>query len=497
LHGVTGSGKTEIYIQLIKEQLEQNKQVLYLLPEIAITPQITLRLQAVFGDKVGVYHSKFNDNERIEIWQKTQTKEYLLILGVRSSIFLPFSDLGLVIIDEEHETTYKQYNPAPRYNARDTSIILASLFDAKTLLGTATPSIETYYNCKTNKYGLVELNTRYGKSVMPEIIIYNIKEARRKKQMKSMFSPLLIDEINFSLEKQKQIILFQNRRGFAPFLECKECGWVPYCENCDVSLTYHKRKNYLICHYCGYTQNVPTRCNACGSTNTSTIGVGTEKIEDEINLIFPNAISERMDVDTTGKKNAHEKIIKNFQNGNVNILIGTQMISKGLDFKNVELVGIINADEMINFPDFRAYERAYHLLTQVSGRAGRSNEKGKVIIQTSTPENILFKFIKNNDYKNFYKTELPDRQKFKYPPFFKLIKLQIKHKKYELTETASTILANELKNVFGELVLGPEDALIPRIKNFYIREILIKIPLIYLTYSIPETLFPQLLSQRE
>ena len=476
LHGVTGSGKTEIYIQLIKEQLDKGKQVLYLLPEIAITPQITLRLQSVFGDKVGVYHSKFSDNERVEIWRKTESEDYKLILGVRSSIFLPFNNLGLVIVDEEHESTYKQYNPSPRYHARDTAIVLASLFKAKTLLGTATPSIETYYNAQNGKYGLVELQSRFGESQMPEIIIYDIKEARRKKQMKSMFSPLLIDEITASLEQKKQIILFQNRRGFAPYIECKECGWVPYCENCDVSLTYHKRKNHLACHYCGYTLNIPQRCPACGSTDLTTMGTGTEKIEDEINILFPNAITERMDIDSTSKKNSHEKIIRNFQNGDIDILIGTQMVTKGLDFHNVNLVGIINADEMINFPDFRAYERSFQLITQVSGRAGRSKEKGKVVIQTSTPSHPLFKFIKTNDFKGFFNTELHDRYEYKYPPYYKLLKLIIKHREYNIVDISSNILANELKPVFGKLLLGPEDALIPRVKNSYIKELLIKIP---------------------
>ncbi len=476
LFGITGSGKTEIYIKLIKEQIDKGKQVLYLLPEIAITPQITLRLQSVFGNRIGVYHSKFNDNERTEVWRKLEQKEYDIILGVRSSIFLPFTNLGLIIVDEEHESTYKQYNPSPRYNARDTAIVLASFFNAKTILGTATPSVETYYNALSKKYGLVKLNKRYGNAGLPEIIIYDIKEARRKKQMKSVFSPLLVSEIQKSLDNKKQVILFQNRRGFAPFIECKDCGWVPYCENCDVSLTYHKHKNHIVCHYCGYSTTIPSRCKACGGTNMTTIGSGTEKIEDEISLLFPNAIIDRLDVDSTSKKNAHEKIIHNFQNGDIDILIGTQMVTKGLDFKNVNLVGVINADEMINFPDFRAYERTFQLLTQVSGRAGRSEDKGKVIIQTSSPKHPLLKFIVSNNFDAFFSAELEDRQEYMYPPFYKLVKITVKHRRQNITEVSATLLAKELKLIFGKLLLGPEDALISRIKNSYIKEIFIKIP---------------------
>ena len=383
--------------------------------------------------------------------------------------------MGLIIVDEEHETTYKQFHPAPRYNARDTAIVLANLYRAKVLLGTATPAVETYYNAKLGKYGLVELNNRFGEAVLPKIIVYDIKDARKKNKMKSLFSPLLIDKISSALENNKQVILFQNRRGFSPYLECKECGWVPYCENCDVSLTYHKHSNKLTCHYCGYTLGAINKCSACGDTNIITKGFGTEKIEDEISIIFPNAKVGRMDLDTTSKKNAHEEIIKDFENGDIDILTGTQMVSKGLDFESVAVVGVINADDMLNFPDFRAFEKSYQLLTQVSGRAGRSKEQGEVIIQTSTPAHKILNFVVSNNYTAFFNNELTDRNEFNYPPYYKLLKLTIKHKRKDVLDVGSIILAKELTNVFGNLVLGPEDALVSRVQNFYIKEILLKI----------------------
>ena len=476
LHGITGSGKTELYIELINEQIKKGKQVLYLLPEIAITSQIINRLRIAFGDVVGVYHSKFSNNERVEIYRNTfNNKKYKIILGVRSSIFLPFENLGLIIVDEEHETTYKQFHPAPRYNARDTAMVLANIHNAKVLMGTATPAVETYYNAKAGKYGFVELNNRFGEAVLPKITIYDIKDARKKNKMKSLFSPLLIDKISTALENKKQVILFQNRRGFAPYLECKECGWVPYCENCDVSLTYHKHSNKLTCHYCGYTLGAINKCNACGDTNIITKGFGTEKIEDEISILFPNAKVARMDLDTTSRKNAHEEIIKDFEDGNIDILTGTQMVSKGLDFENVAVVGVINADDMLNFPDFRAFEKSFQLLTQVAGRAGRSKEQGEVIIQTSTPAHKILNYVINNNYENFFNNELTDRNEFNYPPYYKLLKLTIKHKRKDVLNVGSNLLAIELKNVFGDLVLGPEDALIGRVQNYYIKEILVKI----------------------
>ncbi len=476
LHGITGSGKTEIYIELINEQINKGKQVLYLLPEIAITSQIINRLRIAFGDVVGVYHSKFSNNERVEIYRNTfNNNKYKIILGVRSSIFLPFTNLGLIIIDEEHETTYKQFHPAPRYNARDTAMVLANMHNAKVLLGTATPSVETYYNAMSGKYGFVELKNRFGESVLPKITVYDIKDARKKNKMKSLFSPLLVDKISTALENKKQVILFQNRRGFAPYIECKECGWVPYCENCDVSLTYHKHSNKLTCHYCGFTLGAINKCNACGDTNIITKGFGTEKIEDEISILFPNAKIARMDLDTTSKKNAHEEIIKDFEDGKIDILTGTQMVSKGLDFENVSIVGVINADDMLNFPDFRAFEKSFQLLTQVAGRAGRSKEQGEVIIQTSTPAHKILNFVINNNYEAFFNDELADRNEFNYPPYYKLLKLTIKHKRQDILNVGSNLLAIELKNVFGDLVLGPEDSLISRVQNYYIKEILIKI----------------------
>lgn len=475
LHGVTSSGKTEIYIKLIEQQLKQGKQVLYLLPEIALTSQITVRLEKIFGSKLGVYHSKFNDNERVEVWKNLQNKKYGIILGVRSSVFLPFDNLGLIIVDEEHENTYKQYNPAPRYNARDASVVLAQIHNGKVLLGTATPSIESYYNTKTNKYALVELFQRYKDISLPKIEVDNTKDAKRKKKMKSLFAPKMLEAIKETLEKKEQVILFQNRRGFSPFTECETCGYIPKCENCDVSLTYHKFSNHLICHYCGYSENASRKCKACESLAMTTRGFGTQKIEDEIKELFPLVKVARMDTDSTGSRKKYQKIIYDFETGKTNVLIGTQMVSKGLDFDNVALVGIMNADSMLNFPDFRAFERSFQLMAQVSGRAGRKNKQGKVIIQTSDSKHPIIKNVINNDYFAMYESQLQVRKQFKYPPFYRLIEIKIKHKKKEVVNEASNILANDLKRIFGKRILGPEFPVISWIKTWHIKTILIKL----------------------
>lgn len=479
LHGVTSSGKTEVYIDLIKEQVKKGKQVLYLLPEIALTAQIINRLKDIFGKDVGVYHSKFNDAERIEIWKNLQEnnsqKSYKIILGVRSSVFLPFKNLGLIIIDEEHENTYKQYDPAPRYNARDASMVLAKLHNAKVLLGTATPAIESYFNAKTGKYGLVEIVNRYKDIQMPEILVADVKEARRKKQMKSLFTPLLHDSIKNALENNEQVILFQNRRGFSPYVECETCGWIPKCENCDVSLTYHKYTNHVVCHYCGYSYQAPKQCKACGAQAMTTRGFGTEKIEDEIKVLFPEAKTARMDFDSTRSKKAYHELIYNFENKNTDILIGTQMVSKGLDFDNVSVVGIMNADNMLNFPDFRAFERSFQLMAQVSGRAGRKNKRGKVIIQTTDIKHSVVKDVISNDYHNLFNMQLLDRQQFHYPPYFRLIQIGIKFKDSRVIDYTAKNTAQQLKTIFGSRVLGPEYPPVSRIKNWYIKNILIKI----------------------
>ncbi len=475
LHGVTSSGKTEIYIKLIEEQLAEGKQVLYLLPEIALTAQITTRLEKIFGNKLGIYHSKFNDNERVEVWKNLQSGKFKLILGVRSSIFLPFDNLGLIIVDEEHENTYKQYNPAPRYNARDASAVLAKLHNAKVLLGTATPSIESYYNAKVGKYALVELKQRYKDIKLPEIQIADTKEAKRKKQMKSLFAPKILENIKQTLENKEQIILFQNRRGFSPFTECETCGYIPKCEHCDVSLTFHKFTGQLVCHYCGYSEKATKVCKACESPTMTARGFGTQKIEDEIKVFFPDVKTARMDLDSTGSKKAYHKIIYDFENGNTDILIGTQMVSKGLDFDNVALVGIMNADNMLNFPDFRAFERSFQLMAQVSGRAGRKNKQGKVIIQTSDKNHPIIKNVIQNDYEAMFNSQLALRKQYKYPPFYRLIKLNISHKNKAVTDSAAENLAKNLISIFGNRILGPEYPVISRIKNRYIKTILIKI----------------------
>jgi len=434
------------------------------------------RLTHVFGSKVGIFHSKFSDNERVEIWNSVQKKSgYQIILGVRSSIFLPFCNLGLVIIDEEHENSYKQYDPAPRYNARDAAIVLAKMHNAKTLLGTATPSLESYFNARHSKYGLVELNQRYQSIQLPHILVADVRDAYKKKKMKSHFTPLLLDKIGNALLNNEQVILFQNRRGFSPYLECFTCNWIPSCEQCDVSLTYHKHFNQLQCHYCGFTYPMPTTCKACESADLHTRGFGTEKIEDEISVFFPDAKIARMDYDTTRSRKSYEQIIMNFENKAIDILVGTQMVTKGLDFDNVSIVGILNADNMLNFPDFRAFERSYQLMAQVSGRAGRKKKQGEVILQTSDPKHHIVKNIVENNYFAMYSSQLQDRQEFRYPPYFKLIGITLKHKRKDRLSKASNELADLLKKTFKSRVLGPEFPAVNRIQNWYIKKILLKI----------------------
>ena len=476
LHGVTASGKTEIYIHLIDQVIRSGKQVLYLLPEIALTTQITERLARVFGNKLGVYHSKFPDAERVEIWRKQLTDDdYDVSLGVRSSVFLPFRRLGLVIVDEEHENSYKQQDPAPRYHARNAAIVLASMFGAKTLLGTATPCIETYYNATHGKYGLVELKSRHKNIQLPQIEVVDIKELARKKMMNMQFSPLLLRKIREALDQKEQVILFQNRRGFAPMIECKACGWVPKCNNCDVSLTYHKGLNQLTCHYCGFTYHVPASCPACGGTEMINRGFGTEKIEDEIRQIFPEARVARMDLDTTRTRNAYERIISDFQNYRTDILIGTQMVSKGLDFDRVSVVGILNADSMFSYPDFRSYERAFQLMAQVAGRAGRKSKQGLVILQTKSPDLPLIHQVVNNDFNGLYYEQLEQRELFKYPPFHRLIYVYIKHKKEEVVNQAAEVMAGYLRQGLGSRVLGPDKPPVARVQTLFIKKIVIKV----------------------
>ncbi len=531
LHGVTSSGKTEIYVKLIEQAIAQGKQVLYLLPEIALTTQIINRLRKYFGDVVGVYHSKFNGSERVEVWNnvlrvksfelgvesqnselKTQnsrlipnselitqnsrlipnselitqnsrlipnseliTHNYKLIVGARSSLFLPFNNLGLVIVDEEHDTSYKQYDPAPRYNARDAAIYLAHIHKAKTLLGSATPSLESYYNAQEGKYGFAEIKQRFGNMQMPEILIADVKDATRKKQMKSHFSPLLLDSVTLALQNKEQVILFQNRRGFAPQLECNTCAWIPQCVNCDVSLTYHKASNQLRCHYCGYSIKPPNKCGACGDTNLRMKGFGTEKIEEELSIFYPKAKIARMDLDTTRSKFAHQHIIQDFEDGNIDILVGTQMVTKGLDFDNVSMVGILNADSMLNFPDFRSFERSFQLMSQVSGRAGRKNKRGKVIIQTQNPDHSIIQEVIHTDFLSMYTNQLLDRKNFNYPPFYRLIEITLIHKDINMVNASAKYLADELKHHFKKRVLGPEFPIVSRIRNLYHKNILLKI----------------------
>ena len=476
LHGVTASGKTEIYIHLIEETIRQGKQVLYLLPEIALTTQITERLQRVFGDRLGIYHSKFPDAERVEIWQKQLTeKGYDIILGVRSSVFLPFRNLGLVIVDEEHENTYKQQDPAPRYHARNAAIILAAMYGAKTLLGTATPSIETWHNASSGKYGLVELKERYKEIQLPEIIPVDIHELHRKKRMNGPFSPLLLQYIHEALDQKQQVILFQNRRGFAPMIECNTCGWVPKCKNCDVSLTFHKGLNQLTCHYCGYTYQLPHKCPACEGTDLRNRGFGTEKIEDDIKILFPEAAVARMDLDTTRTRSAYERIIADFEQGKTDILIGTQMVSKGLDFDHVSVVGILNADTMLNYPDFRSYERAFQLMAQVAGRAGRKNKRGRVILQTKSIDLPIIAQVIHNDFDQMVAGQLAERQMFHYPPYYRLVYVYLKNRNEQLLDLMAQTMSGKLRAVFGNRVLGPDKPPVARIQTLFIRKIIVKI----------------------
>lgn len=490
LHGVVSSGKTEIYLHMIQDAFESGKQVLYLLPEIAITTQITDRLARHFGEHMFVYHSGVSDNERVEIWQKMlQASEPLLILGVRSSVFLPFKELGLVIIDEEHEVSYKQYDPAPRYHAANAAIVLANMHGGKVLLGSATPSFESYYNAQTDKFGYVKLSERYGPSLPPKIEIVDIKELRRKKIMKNtLFSPNLKMAMEDAFEKGEQVILFQNRRGFSPIVECRSCSWIPKCENCDVSLTYHKHRNVLLCHYCGYVLPLPTHCPDCSSEDINTKGFGTEQVAEEVEQLFPDIKASRMDTDTVRSKRAYEQILTQFEERKTQVLIGTQMISKGLDFEHVGVVGILNADSLMNFPDFRAYERAFQLMMQVSGRAGRRDKQGQVILQTSQPDHPLLQHIIAYDYEGMIKNQLPEREFFHYPPYYRLIVLVLRSKQESIAHTISGQYAERLRAVFGDRVLGPVTPPVGRVQTYYLRHIMLKFETFANVYTVRERL---------
>lgn len=477
LHGVTSSGKTEIYIHLIQQALERKQQVLYLVPEIALTVQMMNRLRKVFGNQLGIYHSKYSDAERVEIWQKQLSDNpYDIILGARSAVFLPFQRLGLVIVDEEHETSYKQQDPMPRYHARDVAIMMAApIREARVLLGTATPSMESYYNTQTGKYGLVELKQRYQGIELPEIQIVDTKALQHRKLMNGPFSPILLSRVREALEHGEQAILFQNRRGYSPMVECRQCGWVPRCQHCDVSLTLHRNTNELVCHYCGATYSIPTSCPSCESKELQARGFGTEKIEDAILAIFPEARVARMDLDTTRSRNAYERIIDDFAAGRTNILIGTQMISKGLDFDRVSVVGILNADTMLNYPDFRAYEHAFMMMAQVSGRSGRKGKRGLVILQTKQPDLPLIHQVVRNDYVSFYNSQVLERREFHYPPFYRLINIYLRHKDNDLVETAANVLGNRLRQWFGIRLLGPDRPSIAKVKQQNIRKLVLKL----------------------
>lgn len=477
LHGVTSSGKTEIYIHLIKKAIDEGKQVLYLLPEIALTVQMTRRLQNVFGSRLGIYHSKYSDAERVEIWKKQLSAEpYDVILGARSAIFLPFTRLGFVIVDEEHETSFKQQDPAPRYHARSTAIMLARMYEgAKVLLGTATPSMESYHNACTGKYGYVQLTTRYKDVAMPEIRVVDTKDLYHRKMMRGAFSPDLLEAMRTALRNKKQVLLFQNRRGFAPMVECKVCGWVPKCKNCDVSLTYHRSMNLLTCHYCGYTYPVPKQCPNCESTELLGRGYGTEKIEDRVRELFPEARIARMDLDTTRSAGAYGRIIDDFSCGRTDILIGTQMITKGLDFSGVTVVGILNADTMLNYPDFRAYEQAFQMLSQVSGRAGRRDERGLVILQTKSADLPVIQQVVAGDFQTFAHDLLEERSMFRYPPFYHLVYVYLRHRNEQLVDSAAIEMASRLRQAFADRVLGPDKPAVARVKTESIRKIVIKL----------------------
>lgn len=477
LHGVTSSGKTEIYIKLIRQMLDEGKQVLYLLPEIALTSQIVNRLQKYFGNEVGVYHSKYNENERVEIWQHVAgsgINSFNLLLGARSALFLPFNNLGLIIIDEEHDSSYKQYDPAPRYNARDTAIFLASLHGAKVLLGSATPAIESFYNASLGKYGLSTLSGRYGGLLLPEIKLVNLKSEYRNKKMQSIFSSVLINEVEKVLAAKEQVILFQNRRGFSLHLDCDNCNWIPHCVQCDVSLVYHKKQNQLRCHYCGYTTRIPEKCPDCGHTHLVMKGFGTEKIEEELSLIIPQARIARMDLDSTRSRFAHQKLITAFEERKIDILVGTQMVTKGLDFDHVSLVGILNADSLLSYPDFRAFERGFQLMAQVSGRAGRKHKQGKVLIQAYSPSHPILDMVFQHNYKAMYHSQIIERERFNYPPFCRIVQLTLRHVNADLINKAADELAKKLRKLFGNRVLGPEYPLVSRIRNQYLKNILLK-----------------------
>ncbi|XCF07405.1 primosomal protein N' [Tamlana crocina] len=478
LHGVTSSGKTEIYVKLIEAVIAKGKQVLYLLPEIALTAQLINRLQDYFGEKVSVFHSKYSSHERVEVWNNVlqNSAKAQIILGARSSIFLPFNDLGLIVVDEEHEQSFKQFDPAPRYQARDTAVVLGYMHQAKVLMGSATPSLESYFNAKQNKYGFVELKYRHNDVLMPDIELVDIKEKRKKKRMKGHFSDRLLEEMTETLEVGQQVILFQNRRGFSPIVECNTCGHSPQCPNCDVSLTYHQYRSQLRCHYCGYVMAMIKDCKACGSPELDSKGFGTEQIEEEVKVLFPNHKVARMDLDTTRGKYGYEKIITALEQLEIDILVGTQMLTKGLDFRNVRLVGIMNADNMLNFPDFRAHERSFQLMLQVSGRAGRTQERGKVLIQTYNPHHNILQQVSTNNYIDMFNEQMNDRYNFKYPPVYKQIKITLKHKDYNRVETASIWYAKSLRQLFGDHVLGPESPPIARIRNQFHKNILVKIP---------------------
>ncbi len=476
LHGVTSSGKTELYIHLIQRAIDRGEQVLYLLPEIALTVQITTRLQRVFGRRLGIYHSKYSDAERVEIWQKQlSASPYDVILGARSACLLPFRRLGLVIIDEEHENSFKQQDPAPRYHARSTAIMMAHMSDARVVLGTATPSVESYHNAMSGKYGLVELTQRYQGIELPRIEVVDIKDLRRRKMMNGPFSPQLLAALRATFERGEQAILFQNRRGFAPMIECRECGWVPKCQNCDVSLTLHKNLNMLTCHYCGFTYPVPQKCPNCESTDLRGRGYGTEKIEDQVQTIFPDIKVARMDLDTTRTRTAYERLISDFSQGKTQLLIGTQMVTKGLDFDRVSLVGILDADAMLNYPDFRSYEHAFMMMAQVAGRAGRKGRQGLVILQTRNPELPVVGQVVANDYAGFYRSLLAERRDFCYPPYFRLVYVYLKHRHDDLVSTAATELAGRMRQVFGKRVLGPDKPAVARVKQLHIRKIVLKV----------------------
>lgn len=478
LHGVTSSGKTEIYVKLIENVINNGQQVLYLLPEIALTTQLVSRLQNYFGEQVAIFHSKYSTHERVEVWNNVlnNSSKAQIVLGARSSIFLPFNNLGLIIVDEEHEQSFKQFDPAPRYHARDTAVVLVNIYKAKMLLGSATPSLESYFNAKQNKYGLVELVHRYNNVLMPDIELVDIKDKLKRKRMKGHFSDRLIEEMRDTLSEGNQIILFQNRRGFSPIVECNTCGHSPQCPNCDVSLTYHQYRNQLRCHYCGYNRVMLQDCMACGSQDLDSKGFGTEQIEEEVKLLFPDSKVARMDLDTTRGKYGYEKIITALEQQEIDILVGTQMLTKGLDFRNVKLVGIMNADNMLNFPDFRAHERSFQLMLQVSGRAGRTEERGKVLIQTYNPHHNILQQVSTNNYINMFKEQMNDRYNYKYPPVYKQVKITLKHKDYSRVENASIWFAKSLRQVFGDYILGPESPPIARIRNQFHKNILVKIP---------------------